>query len=36
MFHRDATAAQQHGVIGFYSYEAIGRDLLDEVPPERA
>lgn len=32
-FHRDILAGQQHGMVAFYSYEALGRDLLNEDPP---
>lgn len=28
-FQRDVIAARQHGMIAFYSYEGVGRDLLD-------
>lgn len=29
-FHRDILAARQHGLVAFYSYEGLGRDLLDQ------
>jgi alkylation response protein AidB-like acyl-CoA dehydrogenase len=31
-YQRDILAAQQHGMVAFYSFQGLGKSLLDEVP----
>lgn len=33
-FHRDVMAAQQHGLVAYYSYEHLGREWLSRRPEE--